>query len=232
MRKRLAQTLIAAALAWTGVAKAAPIIELALVIDVSGSISASDFSLQKQAYVNALSNASILPANGTVAIGVYQFASTVITRLTPLTISTAADRTTLIAAINAITDTGGGTAIGDAITVASNDLLGNAITSQRQIIDVSTDGQSNVGSNDVTAATNAVAAGIDQINCLGVGGAANCNFIRGVGSFSTLAANFAAFQTALETKLTIETSVPEPATLTILGMGMLALGAVRRRRRN
>jgi hypothetical protein len=52
--------------------QAVPIsLELALVIDSSGSISSSDFTLQKTSYVNALT--ALLPKDGSVAIEVRNF---------------------------------------------------------------------------------------------------------------------------------------------------------------
>jgi Protein of unknown function (DUF1194) len=170
MSRRTLLSLVAlGSLALSAPTQAAPIsLELAIVIDSSGSISASDFA-------------------------------------------THANFGALKTAIQNMSQIGSTTAIGDAIAKAATDLLTPAIDSLRQIIDVSTDGVSNTGQNDVTAAANAVAAGIEQVNCLGVGGAANCNFIAGTGAFSINAANFAAFEAALTTKLAREIGVPEPS---------------------
>ena len=148
------------------------------------------------------------------------------TVITPSTIGS------LISAIqNNLLDTGGATAIGLAINDLSSEILGNAINSTIQVIDVSTDGDGNTGVNQITAANAAVAAGIDDVNCLGIGPAANCNFSRGSNSFSLAVASFTDFQDSLERKIIRETTVPvpEPTSIAIVGIGLAGLMRARRR---
>lgn len=201
---------------------------IALVIDGSGSISASDFTLQKQGYINAL-NAVVTP-NGLNSFGVWQFSSSVQQEFVITTISSAGDLSNLTTAISNMTQLGGSTAIGDAITTAANAII-TFNGAHDWIIDVSTDGASNTGSNPVTAASSAVSNGIDKVNCLGVGGSANCNFVAGTGAQSFAAGGFADFEAAITTKLSAEVTVAEPATLAVLGIGLAGLGFVRRRRK-
>lgn len=105
--------------------------------------------LQRDAYVNAINN--VLPTDGSVAVGVWVFGNN--TQLVFATaVITGANIGALTGAIAALptanTDpprTWGitNTAIGTAINIAGGAPLGNAIDSDRQVIDVSTDGANN-----------------------------------------------------------------------------------------
>lgn len=211
----------------------AAVLELGLAIDGSGSMSVAEFNLQRDAYVSVLSDASVLPRDGTTAIGIKLFSSSVVTIFTMAEI-TAANHGALIAAIAGMTRPGGLTSISGAINDFTTEIFSNGVTSTRQIIDVSTDGVNNVGDLNL-ARTNALAAGIDQINCIGIGAGANCApVIAGTGSFGLNATTFTEFETALRRKILVEVrGVPEPGTwmMMIFGFG-LAGTALRRQRRN
>lgn len=208
-------------------------LELGLAIDGSGSMSVAEFDLQRNAYISVLSDITVLPRDGTTAIGIKVFGTTVTNVFTMAEI-TAANHGALIAALVGMTRPGTSTSISGAITAFTTEIFSNGITSTRQIIDVSTDGVNNVG-NLNTARTNAIAAGIDQINCIGIGPGANCApVIAGTGSFGLNATTFGEFETALRRKILVEVrGVPEPGTwmMMIFGFG-LAGTALRRQRRN
>src|SRR5690606_17748585 len=99
-------------------------IELALVLDASGSISSANWNLQRNAYANALG--SILPTDGSVAVSVIRFAedATVVRDLT--TISSTADRDALTSFFTSLSQSGNGftTCISCGIEEAESTLTG------------------------------------------------------------------------------------------------------------
>lgn len=208
-------------------------LELGLAIDGSGSMTVAQFNLQRDAYISVLSDISVLPRDGTTAIGIKVFSATVVNVFTMAEI-TAANHGALIAALMGMTRPGSTTNISGVINDFTTEIFANGITSSRQIIDVSTDGLNNVGDLNM-ARSDALTAGIEQINCIGIGPSANCTpVIAGTGAFGLTATTFGDFETALRRKILIEVKgVPEPGTwmMMIFGFG-LAGTALRRQRRN
>lgn len=225
---------------------------LYLNIDSSGSISSSDYALQTNAYESLLST---IDTDGSLAIGVLQFSSS-IQEVFPLQqISSAADRTALTTALGGMSQLNGNTNIAAPIDTAAAALTGFGIdcasASVNCLIDVSTDGQHNLAGNPVVSAVNAVAAGVDAVNCLGVG-SANCNFVAGSEGFSITVDSFADFRSALNEKLALEgvvtpgpmmppsmmpsdpstpAPIPLPAPAVLLLAGLASLLGLRRARR-
>lgn len=198
-------------------------VELGLGLDGSGSISSGEFQLQLDAYASVLQDASIVPRNDSIALGIYQFASSA-SEIFPTTVINNESILDLISAIEATTKLGGGTNIGQVVIALQEDMLGNGIESERQLIDVSTDGFGSVGSS----VTDAVSAGIDQVNCLGIGASADCDFIGGDGAFAYTVEGFDDFEDALRLKVGRETGqepadVPEPGALLLVASGLLGL---------
>jgi Ca-activated chloride channel homolog len=139
-------------------------LDLALVIDTSGSMAGTRIATAKSASI-ALVNALPLDSSS-VAVIEYSSTAGLVKQLSPLT----SDKAAIIAAINGLT-VGGLTAIGDGIQLAGNELTGVRHTAGRsQQMVVLSDGFNNAGINPITAANNAVAAGVDQIHTVGVPG--------------------------------------------------------------
>ena len=228
----------------SGQAAAAPIkvaLELALLVDVSGSVDDTEFALQRNGYVQAFQSAAIqnaIIARGGIAVTyiVWSGAAQQNQQVGWTVITNAAESNAFAAAIAATPQVFQGlTAPGSAINFATP-LFNNGIDSNRQVIDVSGDGQENDGANTATARNNALAAGIDAINGLAIGDAAllawyQNNIVGGPTGFALQANDFADFASTVQTKIgrEITGTVPEPGTLALLGLAGVGFAAFRRR---
>ena len=220
-------------------------LELALLVDVSGSVTATEFNLQRQGYVDAFNSAAIQAAfqSGRSAgiTLIYWSGATQQTQAVGWTLVNSAASSAAFANLIAATSQplGGQTAIGSAINFVTPQFATNSFTGVRNIIDVSGDGATNDGANTLAARNAALAAGINQINGLPILGETGLlafyqnNVQGGVGSFTTPAASFADFGAAVQTKIGREITggVPEPTTWAMMVMGFGALGFALRRRR-
>ncbi len=233
---------IISTLAVSTTAKAATLVdlELSLLVDVSGSISATEFNLQKQGYVDAFANANLFNDfiskgnTGKIAANLIYWAGTNQQQESVgwTLIDSVASLQSFSDAINATTRPfSGSTAPGSAINFATPRFFDNDFDGTRLVIDVSGDGVQNVGANTAAARDNALASGIDAINGLVIGsGTGLFNFYDnnvkgGTGAFVLSANNFEDFANTVERKIKIEVGnpqgVPEPASL----IGLLGLGA-------
>ena len=229
-------------------AQAVPVdLELALLVDVSGSVSAAEWATQRDGYVAALTDPAFLNAVtsgdiGAVALSFWYWSgSTQQLQAVGWTLVTDAASALAFATDvqNAARPFFGLTAPGSAIDAAVATFAGNGFEGNFLKIDVSGDGAANSGSDTATAVQNALAAGIDQVNGLPIGNQTlidwyAANVLGGAGAFNQPATTFADFQPALLLKLQREVTesspVPEPASLFLLG-GALLTGVWLGRRR-
>lgn len=227
-----------AGLAVTANAQAAEIeTALSVVIDGSGSILGSDFTLQRNAYASVFNDPTVLVADGRVVVNVIQFSNGAQIEQTAIRINDEADRDTLVDAINAMSQLGSVTDVGGGIDLGVSDMdsflagidAAEFSTDFEKIIDVSTDGFENAGSiSGPDATADAVNnQGYAAVNCLGIGGGADCSFNDGFG-FEVFVDSFDDLQPVLENKVRAELGtidVPVPATFGLLAFGLFALGA-------
>jgi hypothetical protein len=232
MKTHIKAIIGAATLALSQIPAQAVLVELGLVIDGSGSISSTNFASQRSSYQTALQN--VFNGGGlfgNVAIGVWQFSSSVSTVHTSTVINTQADLDALKTSIANMTQLGGGTNIGLAIDTARAALLGNSITATRTVIDVSTDGFGT--GNEDAAADNAINLGIYAVNGLGIGAGADLTWVPSniSPSFAIQITDFSQLQTALEQKIIRETiGVPDAGSTLVIFLGsLIGLVALRRR---
>lgn len=234
LRRMLAAAGFATASAVAPLSASAAPIELALVLDASGSISSTNWTLQTQAYANALTG--LLPTDGSVAVSVIRFGSSasVVRGLT--TIDSATALSDLASFFTGLSQSGNGssTCISCGIFEANGTFSSDA---GRKIIDVSTDGGWNTGTNPAggagTSGTSAWAVengNATVVNAIGIG--ITPNFAYGPNSFNMTAPNFAAFEESLTLKLQREIGqVPVPGGLALIGIGLVGIAVSRRKAR-
>lgn len=215
-------------------ANAASINVLYLSIDGSGSINNTNFDLQKNAYISVLN--SLIPTDGSIAIGINQFGANVEEVFALTLIDSQAAHDAMMAAITGMTRVAntGATNTNGALIMARDAIAGSAFACTTAdvncVVDVSTDGAWNQGGDPAAVVAELLNTYGTVVNCLAVGPSASCDFESG---FETSAASFADFETALERKILTETGrgVPAPAALLLIGFGLAAMGGARMRKR-
>lgn len=231
--------LLLTALMLGGVSARADTIALALLLDGSGSVGSSGWSLQVNAYKNIFNSATFyddyVVGGDTLMVRAIEFSSGVLSLSGWHTITDNASANTFAGAIGT-TFLNGNTNTAAGVTYAANSLLGLTGV-DRMVIDVSTDGvpccTANAFNDALSALSSANSAGITT-NFIGVGSGISVSQLSQLagagGGFYTTAADFSSFQTSLEDKLFHEIQgVPAPATFGLLGMALLGLAGMRRK---
>jgi len=240
----------------TGVAHAVPVdLELSLLVDVSSSVDATEFNLQKQGYVDAFNSSALHTAlqNGaldSIAVNFVYWSTGggINNQVQAVGWTLINDSTTAEAFADAIAATSrpffGSTAPGSAVNFAVPLFNNNGFEGTRRVIDVSGDGVENSGDDTSDARDAAQAAGF-TINGIAIQSQSVLDFytsdLKTTDGFTLFATDFDAFGNAILTKLVREVGdddpdpdpnpgvVPEPTTLGLLAFG---LGMMKFRRKS
>ncbi|XOV88153.1 MAG: DUF1194 domain-containing protein [Pseudomonadota bacterium] len=227
----------------------AQVVELALLLDASGSVGTTNWNLQTAAYGNIFGSGTFyddfVVGGDTLWVKAYKFSggsygTNPVTAFTGwVEITDNASAAAFGSLFAGVSYTQGWTYTDLALAEATNSILTNGITSDRQIIDVSTDGIPGGSpggdrmAETVAALLAASNAGVTT-NFIGVGSnisVANLQTLAAAGGgFYTTAPDFNSFQTSLETKLFREIQgVPAPATIVVFALALVGLGVSRKR---
>lgn len=146
-------------------------VQLAFLVDGSGSISGSEFQVMLNGIGDAVANPACVPHNGSVELTVIQFSSSAQTELGGPRVIDSGSAENLANEIRAIRRNSGGTNYEAGFNLAIGAVQGSAnFGNARQVINITTDGAPTSGQTDpMVLRDNAVANGFDEIDAEGIG---------------------------------------------------------------
>jgi hypothetical protein len=228
------------------------IIEMALVLDGSGSMGSEGFTSQTQAYQNIFSSETFyddfLISGDQLYVSSWQFSTNIQLEQDWFLIEDNATASVFGASFAEIEWMGGWTNTALTINTVSNDIIDNNINGDKQVINISTDGlpclPDSLGgcpqdfqisiTEAVTAANNGIV-----LNAIGIGDGVDSNYLEVItnpsNGFFELADDISVFQSALERSLSRDinnspTPVSEPGSLALFGLFIVGIAAKRRRK--
>ena len=244
---------VASSVSFAAMPAKADVIQLGFILDGSGSIGSGNWNTIRTGLANAI---NLIPLQGenTYEISIVQFGSSATAHVSNYVITDAASRTALSTQVAGIAFQNGGSTN---YTLAFNTMtatLANTIQgADKTYVNFATDGANNSGTNPGGAFAAMLAAGVDNVSVEGIGVSAalkttlmneychpgpcvdlgvnaanfpNQGFYIGV-------ANAQGYADAISNKVRIVTEqndVPEPQILSLLGLGLLGMTFLRRRK--
>lgn len=257
LRKFAAMLLSSAALMLgAGSATAGPVTQLGFALDGSGSVSGNNYNLLRSGLSAAIAS---LPVDGSVEITIVTYGGSGAATVTAPTILTAATLATIQSQIATHAKIGSGTPTAQAIRSLTTLMTGSALFADpgtKSVINLATDGVPNSQADAVAAAGEAFTAGIDALSIEAIGTGVNSGTalnnmlaiafpgpatLLGLnstnipnplgGSWVVPVSDFDALAPILLAKVQAAiTPVPEPGSILLVGISLLALVAVSRRR--
>jgi hypothetical protein len=228
MPRRLITLVAAAVFAAVGTSALAQTtvdLQLALMVDASGSVNQYRFELQKRGYVAALRNPRVLSAilggrTQSIAVAMVQWTGPYL-QVQVLPWTQLKDEASIKSAAQVIETTprrlfGGGTSISGAIDHAMMMFPQSPFKAERHVIDISGDGSNNGGRSVVRARDEAVAQGvtINGLPILAVEPYLDEYYrdyvIGGPGAFMVVAKDFESFADAILKKMIVEIAANGP----------------------
>ncbi len=157
-----------------------PAVEIVFLVDDSASITSANYIIEQQGLASALGNPAIMPQDGTVAVAVLQFSTTVRT-VAPLQTITALNAGGISSLVLMALQEGQSTDLTAGLRAAAA-ALQDGRAGVRKIICVITDGIPDDPVEALSAAAQALSVGVSEIDALGVGRAVDVNFLAALSS--------------------------------------------------
>jgi len=224
-------------------------IQLGFILDESGSIGNSEWNTIKNGLSNAINNLIPIGGPNTYEISVFKFDDDAETVVNRVLVNSVASRSAVANTIANMSQQGGSTNYQAAFNLARTVMRGGGNLPTLSFVNFATDGDPNEPFNNLIANQGAavaardllIAAGVDNISIEGIGvSAAGASFLQNSicypgpcdttvpynfpnQGFYIGVANAQGYANAIGNKIAVVTQTPEPATVAILGAGLVAL---------
>lgn len=143
-------------------------LDIAFLVDGSGSISAADWEIQKAGIANALEDRRSFPVDGSVAVSVVQWASSSRVEIPYTVLDSAETLDAVVAAVSGMAQMGGGTSPHLGLDAGTALLEGSQDPEHEQVFCMSTDGSPSSQSMLESSASDADSAGVERYTVLAI----------------------------------------------------------------